>query len=287
MGSVTARLAAKTFITDGLKIIYTVHGFHFYKGSPNKYWSIFFPVEKYLSKYTNAIVTINKEDFELISNSKFKNSFSFLIPGVGINTSKFDNIIFSDKDIIRKKNGYQSDTFLILYIAEFIPRKNHEFLLEVVSDLQEKISNFKVLLAGRGVFLEKTKASAKNIGVQDYIDFLGFREDIGEVITMSDIGVSVSKQEGLPMNIAEVMYAGKPVVASKIRGHADLINHKENGFLYDVGDKESFINYIEYLYKNPEARLQIGKEAKLKSKQFELEQCLQEMKKIYSQFLDV
>ena len=68
IGSVVARQAAKSARKNGTKVIYTAHGFHFYKGAPKKNWMIFYPIEKYYSKFTDTLITINKEDYEFAKN---------------------------------------------------------------------------------------------------------------------------------------------------------------------------------------------------------------------------
>ncbi|AXG73147.1 glycosyltransferase family 1 protein [Flavobacterium arcticum] len=286
MGSVVARLAAKKIRKKGmLKVLYTAHGFHFYKGSPKLYWNIYYPMEKYLAKYTDGLITINEEDYNVVVNNKFKAVNAFKTAGVGINSQKFKGLSLDGGDAIREKNGYDKDTFLIIYIAEFITRKDHKFILEAIPLLKEKINNFKFVFAGRGILKDEMEEMATNQGLTDNVDFLGFRKDIGELIIMSDIGVSVSRQEGLPMNVAEEMFAKKPVVATKIRGHVDLINHGESGFLFNRGDHQEFVNQITDLYKNKELCKTMSENAKIKAEKFELANCLEEMKLIYKKFL--
>lgn len=286
MGSVVARLAAKKNRSKGLlKVLYTAHGFHFYKGCPKAYWMLYYPMEKYLSKYTDGLITINEEDYNLAVKRKFQIKEIFRASGVGINLAKFKNLSLGLRDELRKTNGYTNKTFIIIYTAEFINRKDHKFILKTIPLLRKKIKNFKFIFAGRGVLKEKLENYARAQGLIENVDFLGFRKDIGELIIMSDVGVSVSKQEGLPMNIAEEMYAEKPVVVSKIRGHLDLVDHEKNGFLYERGNHEEFVNYIVKLYKDKELYVIMSKNAKLKSEKFELKNCMDEMKLIYKNFL--
>ncbi|WP_163381071.1 glycosyltransferase family 4 protein [Cyclobacterium sp. SYSU L10401] len=287
MGSVVARLAAFKFRKNGnLKVLYTVHGFHFYKGAPKIYWLIYYSIEKYLSKNTDAIITINDEDFNLAKEKKFKAKDIFKIPGMGINPEKFKGISLEDKEIIRIKNGYKKDTFILIYVAEFIERKDHEFILEILPLIKNEINDFKFIFAGRGKLKVSMEKYVNKIGVSNYVDFLGFRKDIGELIVMSDVGVSVSKQEGLPMNIVEEMYAGKPVIATKIRGHIDLIEDGKTGFLFPQGDRFGFINKIITIYKDKKLQELMSINAKNRAQLYELPNCIQDMGKIYSKFLD-
>lgn len=284
MGSVVARLAAKPFRKRGLKVLYTAHGFHFYKGASVKYWLLYYPVEKYLASFTDGIITINKEDYELLNKKSFKNGLSFLTSGVGINTERLDNLK-KTIDELRSRNDYKNSDFLLLYIAEFIDRKNHEFLVNAMVELKKINPDIKILLAGRGEKFDSIKTMINEENVQDVITLLGFRTDIGEIIKMSDVGVSVSRQEGLPMNVAEQLYMGKPVVATKIRGHVDLIDQGENGFLFENGNQKEFMEYVLKLYNDTELYKRISDAAKVKSQDFLLDNCLDQMSKIYKQFL--
>lgn len=286
MGSVVARTAAKEFRKSGmLKVLYTAHGFHFYKGSPKLFWIIYYPMEKYLAKFTDGLITINKEDYDLAVKDKFQAKMILRTSGVGINTSKFENLSADDRIQIRKKNGYAEDTFIIIYIAEFINRKDHRFILDSIPLLKEKINNFKFVFAGRGILQKGLEELAVDLKVNDYVDFLGFRKDIGELIIMSDIGVSVSKQEGLPMNVAEEMFAEKPVVATNIRGHVDLIVHNNSGFLFEQSNHQEFVKYIAELHDNSALRKRMASSSKEASRKFELPNCLVEMSSIYKKFL--
>ena len=286
MGSVVARLAARQQLINGaLHVLYTAHGFHFFKGSPKSYWMLYYPMELYLSKFTDAIIVINNEDYELICRKPFKNKQTFKISGIGLDLHKFSTASIGRKHDYREKNNYTSDQFLIIYIAEFIDRKNHKFIIDCAALLQNFGIDFKFLFAGRGVLRSQLEDYAHSVGASRYIDFLGFRNDIGELITMSDVGVSVSRQEGLGMNLVELMFCGVPVVATNIRGHNELIDHGRNGFLFTPGDRQAFVDYIYRLYKDKNLRQRIGSIASESSKKYDLSNSLQQMSEIYSQYL--
>lgn len=286
MGGVIARLAGRSARHKwGLKMLYTAHGFHFFKGAPKKYWLMYYPMEQFLSRYTDAIITINQEDYEMVLSHNFKNLFTFKIPGIGINT---DRLFVADdalKSSLRKEYGYKDDDFLMIYIAEYIPRKNHKFLIDVLPNLLQVAPNARYLFAGRGRDMDATIKYATDKGVADHIDFLGFRKDIGQLIAIADIGISASRQEGLGINIAEEMFSGKTVVASIDRGHKEMITHGYNGFLFDQGNKEQFINAVTTLYNDHNLMSQMASKACETIQQFKLEHSLNAMEKIYNQFL--
>ena len=286
MGSVVARLAARRERAEGhLKVLYTAHGFHFFKGSPRRYWLMYYPMERYLSRYTDAIITINQEDYELVKNRGFRNRDTYKIPGIGINTER---LIVTDEETrhsLRREYGYDENAFIMIYIAEYIERKNHRFILEALPEIVKEFPNVKVLFAGRGVLMERMKALASTLHVEGHVDFLGFRKDIGQLIALSDIGISASRQEGLPMNMAEEMYAGLPVVASEDRGHKELVDDGGNGFIFKQGDSWGFVSQVLRLAKDPGLRAEFGKSASQKMQRFTLENALKEMACIYEKYL--
>ena len=282
MGAVLARLASKGARKRlGTKVIYVAHGFHFFKGSPRKYWLMYYPMEKHLSRFTDAIVTINQEDYDLVKTHGFKNQQTYKIPGIGMNTERLSLVDESKKIELREQFGYKKDDFILLYIAEYIPRKNHKFLVESMPKLIEQIPSIRLLFAGRGQLMEETKSYAKALGVDGHIDFLGFRKDIGNVINISDVGVSASRQEGLGLNLAEEMFSGIPVVATVDRGHKEMIIDGENGFMFPQNDHDGFIQKVVYMYNNPEERKRMGKRAYEIIQKFKLENSLKEMEKVF------
>ena len=286
MGAVVARLAAKKMRAKGcLKVLYTAHGFHFFKGAPKKYWIMYYPMEKYLSKFTDAIITINSDDYELVKTHGFRNKDTYKIPGIGINTSRLLKSTPDIKKTLRKQYGYDENAFLMIYIAEYIERKNHKFIIDAIPRICDKIDNFKILFAGRGRLMETMKQYAKNKNVDKYIDFLGFRKDIGELIAISDIGISSSRQEGLGLNLAEEMFCGIPVVASNDRGHRELIDNGVNGFIYAQNDEKDFVNKLNILYSDKDLRRQFGEKAQIKMQKFTLDNVMKEMIKIYNKYL--
>ena len=103
IGGVCGRLVAKKERKNGTKVIYTAHGFHFFKGAPAKNWLIYYPVEKWLSKYTDCLITINEEDYNL-AKKKFKAKNVEYVPGIGVDENKF-NFEMSREERSRRPSG--------------------------------------------------------------------------------------------------------------------------------------------------------------------------------------
>ena len=226
MGGVVTRLAAiKARKKYKTKVIYTAHGFHFFKGAPLLNWIIFYPIEKYLSKYTDCLITINEEDYKL-AKKKFHTKDIELVNGVGVDASKFKSKMTDEEKLeLRKKLGINKNDFVIIYVAELSKRKNQGMLIKVISLINEdKYQNIKVILPGADSLNGKYQKMAKELGVDDKIKFLGYRTDIEKLMKISNLAVSTSRQEGLPVNVIEAMMVGLPIIVTNCRGNRDLIN---------------------------------------------------------------
>ncbi len=285
MGGVLARTASIKARRKGTKVLYTAHGFHFYKGSSVKNWLMYFTTEKIISFFTDAIITINKEDFDVLHKYKFNCKFKYLIPGIGIDIQKLNCSINFDKNDFRIKNNLNEKDFVLIYLAEFIERKNHKFIIYATHELKVLIPDLKILFAGRGVLQESIEKLINQENLNETIKVLGFRTDIGDLISLSDVGISSSKQEGLGLNLAEEMFCGLPVVASEDRGHKEMVIHGFNGFMFKQNNTKEFVKYILYLYNNTEKRIEMGVSACNSVQKFNLENSIAAMSKIYKSIL--
>jgi len=285
MASVLTRLASVDARKNGMKLLYTAHGFHFYKGASLINWSLFYPVEILLSKYTDAIICINQEDFDLIRKKGNRNCNYFLIPGIGVNNTRFFKASEAEKSSIREENNYHSNDFLLIYAAEYINRKNHDFIIRAVKENQEKLDGIKILFAGKGVLEEKLKSLVKQHNLHNHIHFLGFRKDIDQIYKMADVGISSSKQEGLAINLVEEMMSGLPAITSNVRGHKEVVDHTVNGYLFNQKNTFDFISYILALKFDSILYKEMAENALKKSAKFDLDNSLKEMEKIYKSYL--
>ena len=262
------------------KLFYTAHGFHFYPGSGLKTWLTYFPAEYILSRWTDAIICINRTDF-YYSKRYFKSNETFLIPGVGVSPERFKPLDKACRDRVRKSLDLKETDFVIAYVAEFIPRKNHAFLLECMKGLKKAIPNIKLLLAGKGVLMDKMKALARELDINDQVCFLGFRDDVDKLVAIADLGVSTSRHEGLGLGVVEHMMCGIPVVASLDKGHLELVEHGINGFLYKQHDIYDFNRRIHQLFLDQELRRSMGNSARQKAFAYTTEKSLEAMSGIY------
>lgn len=212
-----------------------------------------------------------------------KHAQVFMMDGVGINLEKFKAISSEEKNALLSKYKYNSDDFIILYIAEFIPRKDHEFFIKNIPELKKRIPNLKVIMPGRGVQLKEMKILAVNLEVDDIIWFPGYRKDINLLCAISDLYVTTSRQEGLPISVIEAMASGLPIVASSIRGQTDAVASGRNGELYQLDNNADFVEKILELYKNPELRIEMRKNNIEDSRKYSVDIAVKKMAEIYGE----
>lgn len=283
MGSVVTRLAYKKVKNKiNTRIIYTAHGFHFYKGAPLFNWIFFYPVEKYLSKYTDTLITINKEDYEL-AKRKFKKCRNIeYVPGVGIDEEKFNfSMTKKEKLELRKSLGLKENDFVLIYPAEISKRKRHIWLINTISPLLKKNKNMHLLLPGSDSLNGKAHILTDNLNLAKQIHFLGYRTDIPKILKISDLAISSAKQEGLPVNIMEAMYVGLPIVATDCRGNRDLVVDGVNGYIVEMNDCNTYLERVQAIFLNKDCILKNKDENKKIISNYLLDKIMKKMIKIY------
>lgn len=285
MGGVVTRLAASDARRKGTKVLYTAHGFHFYQGAPVSYWLLYYPVEKILSYITDCIITLNEEDYQ-IAKKRFHSQYTEKISSVGVDLDRFHPVGKEEKIKLRQAQGIPEKAFLLLYTAEFIPRKNHIFFIQNIPFLKEHIPELKVILLGKGQTLEACRQLVQQLGLSDTVFFLGYRKDVEHFCQAADLVVSVSRQEGLPVNLLEGMATGLPVVCTKIRGQVDLIEDGENGFLFPVNNAQAFRQAILRIYRDTKFQEKIGNNNRIKAQKYSKEDAVLQMAEIYFPFME-
>lgn len=286
MGAYVARMAVKK--NKGhldTKIIYTAHGFHFFKGAPLGNWALYYTAEKYLSRYTDAIITINQEDKEAARTCFPRIPYQYNLPGIGYDKEHIGDIRSLDKAAVRRQLKLGKGDFVLLYIAGFYKGKNHDFLLSLLPAILRQIPDCKMLFLGNGPLLEHARRSVHRMKIEQSVIFAGYQSQIGPYLKAADVGVSSSLREGLPLNIIEEMYAALPIVATRIRGHIDLVEHGSNGYLYDVNDKSAFLNCITHLYRDPHTRSVMGEKAYSGIEKYDISNILPRISEIYDNIL--
>ena len=279
MGAALTRLAARQTRKQGTKVFYTAHGFHFYKGAPAINWLLYYPIERWLARYTDVLITINKEDYERARY--FCAGKVCYVPGVGIDLTRFQPDR-GGRAAKRAELGLGAEDFVLLSVGELIPRKNHEVVLRALALLRQQgeADDIRYLICGRGDCAEKLKHLTEELGISDCVSFLGYRNDIQAICGCSDLFLFMSRQEGLPVALMEAMACGMPTICSNIRGNVDLVEDGISGAVVQSTPAE-VAEAICRLRADGALRARLAAAAREQVKRFDLTTVIPQMAELY------
>lgn len=276
-----ARMAGKKQRKQGCKMLYTTHGFYFHKYSSKKTWLIFHTIEDFMSKYTDAMITINHEDYKNAKDMHCKNVY--YIPGVGVDTKKFKDVDI-DRKAYRKKIGIRDEDLLVLAVGELSHRKNHQIVVKALAEAN--IPNAVFMICGNAMTSANTKIELEELADKLGVDLrlMGLRDDIPQICNCADVGVMPSTREGLGLSGIEMLAAGLPVVASRVHGIVDYIVDGEDGYLCAPDDEHAFAQAIIKL-KNEEKRKSMANKCISIARKFDKVYSYKKMRDIYEELL--
>lgn len=253
---VATRIAARNARKKGTKIVYMVHGFHFYKGAPFINWLVIYTIEKFVSRITDYIITLNREDFSRAARFPVKKVY--YIHGIGADTDRLKKETVSYD--IRRKLGIPEKAFLILSVGELNTNKNQKVIIDALFRLADR--DIYYVICGSGRNLKNLQAQVKKYHLEDRIYFMDYRRDIINFYDQADVFVLPSYREGLPIALLEAMYCGVPAVASDIRGVRDVMKNGITGIVCDPGDSEAFAAALKKMKSNADLRKEYGENSK-------------------------
>jgi glycosyltransferase involved in cell wall biosynthesis len=278
VGGIVGRLSGRKFKK---KVIYTVHGFHFYKGAPLINRTVFKWLEQWLAHYTDAIITINHEDFEAAQRLHYKKGGqAYYVHGVGVNLEVFNDVVVDRKEKL-SEFGIPVDASVGIVVGDLNDNKNVGTIIKAIPKVK---GNFHVLICGVGPNKDSIEELATRLGFADRVHLLGFRKDVKELLKASDLYLFASKREGLPRSTMEAMASGLPCVVSDIRGNRDLIDEK-GGFLIGVKDVEGYAKAINNLLDSSEMRERMGDYNKEKILEFDIKNVRKQMINVFQDIL--
>ncbi|HHV61375.1 MAG TPA: glycosyltransferase family 4 protein [Firmicutes bacterium] len=279
------RLAARNM---NVPVLYTVHGFHFYKGAPLKNHLIYGTMERLAARWTAGLIAINREDLEAARRLGFIEGRNlFFVRGVGVDLDYYgpdntDNTRDNKIDI-----GFEicPGSPIVLCVGEFTPNKNQALLIDAWKYVIAEVPRAKLLFAGQGECEGQLKERVSGNGLSGSVHFLGYRTDIPKLLSLANVVTQVSKREGLPRSIMEAMAAGKPTVATSVRGNCDLVRDGVNGFLVPLGDPKSLAKALIRLLVDKDLAQRMGMAGREMIQEYSLDRILQEMWDIYQRYL--
>lgn len=276
MGGVIGRLAASA--THTAPVIYTAHGFHFYKGCPLKNRLIYQTAETFLARYTDAQITINREDFAAAQKFPLRGK-AYYVPGIGVDVKKISSVQV-DRATKREELGIPEDAFVFVSVGELNENKNHRTVIRAF--VKTDMANSYYLICGEGELKQEHLKLAEELGVSDRVRFLGFRTDISEILRACDCFVFPSFREGLSVSLMEAMAAGLPCIASRIRGNVDLL--PDSRYLFEASDESTLCQLMQDAVNGVQVDQECAQNKKA-LEQFDVKNVSECMKNTYMELL--
>jgi len=237
----------------------------------------------WLSRYTDAIITINKEDYEAANKFKLRNNGRvYYIPGVGVDSIAIKSTNGKRKELLKEINA-KDDAIILISIGELNSNKNNTVIIEVLGKLND--TNIHYLLCGVGDKESELRDKVMEYKLERNVHFLGYRDDVPQLLKSSDIFLLPSYREGLSRSLMEAMSAGLPCIVSEIRGNVDLIKDGEGGFTHKPNDKDKLFQVLKILIEDEEVRKRMGLYNYKSVEKFDVENVKNEMNNIYNEVL--
>lgn len=277
LASFFTRLALKG-VKNRPVVVNMVHGYLFDKETPPLQRAMLLAAERLTASVTDLVLTMNQYDYEAAVRYRLGKRI-LPVPGVGVDFSRLDPASGVSRPAVRRKLGIPDDAFVLLYAAEFSPRKSQAVLIRAMERLPEGVI---LVLAGDGALRQKCMDLARSAGGSHRVLFPGHLSQMGSWYAAADAAVSASRSEGLPFHIMEAMYAGLPVIASDVKGNRDLILHGETGLLYPYGDISACAGQISRLLASESLRVKLADQARETVKAYDIERVLPKVFEAYT-----
>ena len=280
---ILGRLAAKAAKVP--HIIHTPHGHVFYGHFGLLASKAFMWVERFFSKFTDRMVALTdgeKDDYINLSVCSPEKLFKI---HSGVDVKKFMQVN-GNRVEKRRSLGLDQNEAVIGFVGWLLPIKGPDYLLKAMDYVWQGHPEASLVFVGKGDLDVDLRTEALKKNGNGKVKFLGWREDIDEIMPLFDMLVLPSLNEGMGRVLVEAMAAGKPVVASRVGGIPDLVRHAETGYLVPPADEEALADGIKKLLDDPERAKQMGKRGKEYCRQFSLESMIEKLDNLYSDLIN-
>jgi len=245
--------------------------------------------KKFYGRIFGHIVTVSE-----FLRQRFITDFGFQPDKVhtiynGADSERYNLSKYSKDQLTKLREGLdiKPNEKVVSLIARLYESKGQQYLIAAAKAVVEKCPNVKFLLVGNGEHEEKFRRQVSENGIEDIIIFTGYREDIPELIAISDIVVRPSDMEGFPINMLEAMLMRKPVIATAIAGVPEMITHGENGFMIEPGDVDGLAKYITTILLDEELGTKLGNAGEqIVLEKFTLKSLINKVEKIYTSVVE-
>ena len=250
VGRLAARLAGVPVV------MHTVHGFAFHEGSKGPGAAFAIAVERFVGRLTDQLLSQNREDMDRAIRHRIVPERRLEWVGNGIALDRFTAAVPPIRPLVPERDPGRP--VVLTCVARMEPVKNHALLFEAAARLRQRGHRFELWLVGGGEGRVRCERQVIELGLAREVRFLGYRNDIPELLGRSDIAVLTSLKEGIPRAAIEAMAAGLPMVATRVTGTREVVRDGDTGFLVDVGEPAALADALARLIDDPALRERMG-----------------------------
>ncbi|MGI2902810.1 glycosyltransferase family 4 protein [Tolypothrix sp. VBCCA 56010] len=268
----------------GIPVVHTIHGFPFHDFMPKWKRQFYINIERSVRSFTDLFITVselNRQEAAMLNILSLDNSQTVYS---GIDFAKLDRPfnLQHTRHTLKIPENWQT----ISVVGRLDKQKAPNFLIDAFAKVLEHHPNTLLLLVGDGKLLNSLKSQVQQLGIADKVRFLGSREDVPEILKVSDVFALSSLWEGLGRAMTEAMLIGKPVVVPNIYGIPEIVHHNETGLLFPAKNIEQLAEHLNYLLQHPEERERLGNNARQLTRQlFDANLMVQQIEAIYDRVL--
>lgn len=208
-------------LLTGKPVVHTFHGFHYTHLNPFYRW-FYLGIEKLFACATDVFISVSESEKNSCLNAGIVSHDRIVVVLNGVQIPTF-----------RKRALTKKETTLV-NISRLSREKGMDVLVNIMGTLSQKYQDFRLLIIGDGPERVGLERKVRECGIEKYVSFLGFRQDVASLLDLADIYITASRGEGMPLTVLEAMAASLPVVASSVVGNVDVVVHGENGFLFNI-----------------------------------------------------
>lgn len=280
-----ARIAAAPERKKGCVVLHTAHGLPFHRENRSLCRRLSKRLEQSLSRRTDAVLTMNRADGELLGEPDFFYGHRFSIHGMGYDGRRFHPLPPAARGKLRKQLDLPATAFVLINPTAYTKDQNQDLLIRTVEKLLPDCPNLFLLLLGSGNAQDHCRRLVRQRGLSDHIRVMGFSTQLQLFLQASDLCVSSAREEGLPAHLLAAQACGLPCVATAVRGHTDLLQDGKNGFLVPLGDLNAMSAAIKALWQNPSLYRACSANARTSVQPYSLPNVLKEHVQIYQSLL--
>lgn len=280
---VLGRLAAR--IAKVRAIVHTVHGFAFHEGSSKKAIFLYSSIERSAARWCHRLVTVSHYHRDWALRLGIGTSNSVVAIPNGIDGSRVQTI--RSRDTVRSDWGIRENEFILLTPGRLAEQKGIEYLLRALPALDDAIlCNIRCVIAGTGPLEERLRQLTSDLGLNNYVRFVGFQRDIGSILNAADLVVLPSLWEGLSIAVLEAMAAGRPIITTNIGSNSELLTSEKDALLVPPKDPKALAKAITTLVSDRALAARLAESASEKfSRNYTVEVMTENYRRLYLDIL--